>query len=225
MAGEENKKINIDAEELKNQTKDTVKQVKDTIKDVDFKNDTKEATGFVKEMFNNPFEAVERVAREEENILKKSVVIMIVYIVASVLCQIIYLVKYGSISSVGSNIMNLVSSVLRPILYVLVPAIIVFIMNKNNKKSLPVVLMTLIAAAVPLVAVEIIDVLESIVGAIRLVSSPISTGLASVSAILTYFGMKELFAEEENGKFIKTFAIIEVVTALVFYLLSSAGIY
>lgn len=225
MAGEENKKINIDAEELKNQTKDTVKQVKDTIKDVDFKNDTKEATGFVKEMFNNPFEAVEKVARGEENILKKSIVIMILYIVASALCQVIYLIKYGRLSNVGTNLMGLVRSILSPVLYVLVPAVVIFIMNKNNKKSLPVVLMTLIAAAVPMVVVEVINVLESIVGAIRLVSSPISTGLISVSAILTYFGIKELFAEEEHNKFIKTFAIIEVVSALIFYLLSSAGIY
>lgn len=225
MAGEENKKINIDAEELKNQTKDTVKQVKDTIKDVDFKNDTKEATGFVKEMLNNPFETVEKVAREEENILKKSVVIMIVYILASLIYEVIYLVKYGSITRVGNNIMGLVSSVLHPILYILVPAIIILIMNKNNKKSLPVIIMTLVAAAVPLVAVEIIDVLEGIVGAIRLISSPISTALASVSAILTYFGIKELFAEQDHGKFIKTFAIIEVLTAFVLYLLSSAGIY
>lgn len=225
MAGEENKKINIDAEELKNQTKDTVKQVKDTIKDVDFKNDTKEATGFVKEMFNNPFEAVEKVARGEENILKKSIVIMILYIVASALCQVIYLIKYGRLSNVGTNLMGLVRSILSPVLYVLVPAVVIFIMNKNNKKSLPVVLMTLITAAVPMVVVEVINVLESIVGAIRLVSSPISTGLISVSAILTYFGIKELFAEEEHNKFIKTFAIIEVVSALIFYLLSSAGIY
>ena len=154
-----------------------------------------------------------------------SIVIMILYIVASALCQVIYLIKYGRLSNVGTNLMGLVRSILSPVLYVLVPAVVIFIMNKNNKKSLPVVLMTLITAAVPMVVVEVINVLESIVGAIRLVSSPISTGLISVSAILTYFGIKELFAEEEHNKFIKTFAIIEVVSALIFYLLSSAGIY
>lgn len=225
MADEEKKKINIDAEELKNQTKDTVKQVKDTIKGVDLKNDTKETTGFVKEMFNNPFETVIKVAKEEENVFKKSIVIMIVYIVASVLCKIIYLLNYASFSRIGSNLMSLVSSILHPIFYVLVPSIIIFVLNKNNKKSLQTIISTMIVAAVPVVAAEVIDILESLVSAIRLVSSPISTGLFSVSAILTYFGMKELYGEEDHSKFIKTFAVIEVLTALVVYLLSSAGIY
>lgn len=222
---EENSKINIDAEDLKNQTKDTVKQVKDTIKDVDFKNDTKEATGFVKEMFNNPFEAVRRVAREEENAFKKALVIMIIFILSSVLYQVIYLMKYGSLSGFGRNIMNFLSSALSPILYILVPAVVVLVFNKNNKKPLTVVISTLVAASVPYIITTIIDILELLVSAVRLVSSPISTGLSVAATVLTYFGMKELFAEEDDGKFIKTFAVIKIIAAFIFYLLSSAGIY
>ncbi len=225
MAEDENKKINIDAEDLKNQAKDTAKQVKDTIKDVDFKNDTKEATGLVKEMFSNPFEAVRRVANEEDNAFKKSIVIMIIFIAASVLYKVISLVKYGSFSRLGSNIMGLVASFLHPIFYIAVPAVIILIMNKNNRKSLPVVISTLVTAAVPMVISEVIDVLEGIVGAIRLISSPISTGLSAIAMVLTYYGIKELFAEDDDAKSIKIFAIIKILAAFIFYLLSSAGIY
>lgn len=225
MSGEENNRINIDTEDLKNQTKDTVNQVRDTIKDVNFKEDSKEATGFVKEMLNNPFETVTRVAREEENTLKKSILMMIVFLVASVLYEIIDLIKYGSYLSIGDKIMGLLASALHPILFILVPAIIILVMNKNNKKSLPVIISTLVAASIPVILVEVIDILEILVSAIRLVTSPISTGLTAVATVLTFFGMKELFSEEDTGKFIKTFIIIKVIAAFVFYLLSSAGIY
>lgn len=227
MAEGENKKIDIDidTEELKNQTKDTVKQVKETIKDVDFKNDAKEATGLVKEMFVNPFEAVKRVANEKENAFKKSIVIMIIFIAANIIWQVISLMKYSSVFRIGNNVMKLVSSALHPVFYIVVPAILILIMNKNNKKSLTVIISTLVTAAVPAIIVDIIDILEILVSAVTVVSSPISTGLSAISIVLTYIGIKELFAEEDDGKAIKTFAIIKIVAAFVFYLLTSAGIY
>lgn len=150
---------------------------------------------------------------------------MIIFIAASVLYKVISLVKYGSFSRLGSNIMGLVASFLHPIFYIAVPAVIILIMNKNNKKSLPVVISTLVTAAVPMVISEVIDVLEGIVGAIRLISSPISTGLSAIAMILTYYGIKELFAEDDDAKSIKIFAIIKILAAFIFYLLSSAGIY
>ena len=70
-------KFSVDTENLKQETKDTVNQVKETIKNVNFKNDAEETKGFVKEMMSNPFEAVKRVATGEENVLKKCIIIMI----------------------------------------------------------------------------------------------------------------------------------------------------
>ena len=55
MEENENKTtFNVNAEDVKKETEETVNQVKDTIKNVDLKNDSKEAKGFFFSFFKNP---------------------------------------------------------------------------------------------------------------------------------------------------------------------------
>lgn len=223
MADEKN--FSVDTEQLKNETKDTVNQVKEQIKNTDFKKDAAETKGFLKEVFANPFEAIKKVACGEENVLSKAVIIMIIFIAASVIYRIISLMKYGKYSGIGSNILSLVASVLNPIFYILVPAIIVLIMNRQNKKSLITVISTLIVTSIPVVVNEVIDVIEILVSGVTIISSPISTMFSVVATVLTYFGMKDLFEEEDNGSFIKKYAIIKLLAAFVLVILGRIGIY
>lgn len=95
MADEE-QKVSVDTEQLKNETKETVNKVKDSIKNVDLKKDAKETKSFLKEMFSNPFEAVRRVAEDGENVLSKVVFLMIIWIAASVICGSLFLMGVQS---------------------------------------------------------------------------------------------------------------------------------
>lgn len=221
----ENEKFSVDTEKLKNETKETVNQVRDTIKNVDFKKDTEETKGFLKEMLSNPFEAVKKVASGEENVLKKAVMIMIIFIVASVVYELISLIKYGKYSGIGDNILDLVASVLNPIFYIVVPALVILIMNKNSKKSLTTVISTLVVTSVPVVINNVIDIIEILVSGITIISGPISTALSAVALVLTYFGMKDLFEEDNDSSFIKKYAIIKLVAAFVLVILGRIGIY
>lgn len=224
MADEE-QKVSVDTEQLKNETKETVNKVKDSIKNVDLKKDAKETKSFLKEMFSNPFEAVRRVAEDGENVLSKVVFLMIIWIAASVIAGIITIMKYGKYSSIGNNLMDFISYILGPILYILVPAIIILIMNKQNKKSLITIISTLTIAAVPTIINEIIDIIEGLVSGITIISSPISTMFTAIALILTYFGMKDLFGEKEDKSFIKKYAIIKLLAAFVLIILGRVGIY
>lgn len=224
MANEE-QKVSVDTEQLKNETKETVNKVKDSIKNVDLKKDAKETKSFLKEMFSNPFEAVRRVAEDGENVLSKVVFLMIIWIAASVIAGIITIMKYGKYSSIGNNLMDFISYILGPILYILVPAIIILIMNKQNKKSLITIISTLTIAAVPTIINEIIDIIEGLVSGITIISSPISTMFTAIALILTYFGMKDLFGEKEDKSFIKKYAIIKLLAAFVLIILGRVGIY
>src|SRR5699024_4233009 len=167
---------------------ETVNQVKSSIKNVNFKQDAEETKGFVKEMFSNPFEAFRRVATEEENVFKKVIFLMIIFIAASVISQIISLIKYGRLANVGSNIMDLIVSVLNPILYILVPAVIILIFNKQNKKSLITIISTVVVAGIPTICNEVINIIERILPGISIITSPITTVLSAIALILTYFG-------------------------------------
>lgn len=223
MADEKN--FSVDTEQLKNETKDTVNQVKDTIKNTDFKEGAAQAKGLVAEMFANPVSAVKRVASGEENAFSKVIILMIVWIAASVIAGVISLMKYGKYSSFGNNIMNFISYVLNPIFYIAVPAVIILIMNKSNKKSLITIISTLTIASVPMIINSIIDIVEGLVSGITIITSPISTMFSVVATVLTYFGMKDLFGVSEDESFIKKYAIVKLLAAFVLVILARIGIY
>lgn len=222
MADENN--FSVDTEQLKNETKETVNQVKDTIKNANFKEGAAQTKGFIAEMFVNPISAVKRVANGE-NVLVKAVVIMILFILAAFLGEAIYAVKYASYRGIGSNIFSIVVATIHPIIFILVPAIVVLIFNTKNKKSLVTVISTLIVAAVPNVINEVIYAIQNLVSGISIITSPITTMFGLVGTVLTYFGMKDLFGAEDDESFIKKFAVIKLVAAFVLVILGRIGIY
>lgn len=223
MADEKN--FSVDTEQLKNETKDTVNQVKDTIKNANFKEGAVQTKGFIVEMFANPVSAVKKVATGEENVLFKAIVIMILFIAASFVRELIYVIKLGSYRGFMGNLTSIVISLIHPILFILVPALVVLIMNKEHKKSLITVITTLVVAAVPNVINEIIYVIETLVSGISILTSPFTIMFTAVAIVLTYFGMKDLFEVEENESFIKKYAIIELLAAVILMILGRIGIY
>lgn len=218
-------KSKLNTEDLKNETKDTVNKVKETIKNVDFKEDTKATKGFLKEMFSNPFTEIKNVANGTANVFSKATVLMIIFIAANVIAEIISLIKYGKYSSFGNNFMDLISSFLNPIFYIAVPAIIIYLFNKTNKKPLTTIISTLVVCSVPIILNTVIDIIEVLVSGISIISSPISTMFSAVATVLTYFGMKDLFEVDEHQAFIKKYAIIRLIGAFVLIILSRIGIY
>lgn len=218
-------KFSVDTDQLKNETKDTVNQMKDTIKNVDFKKDAVATKGFLKEMVSNPFETIKQIANNERNILANVVIIMVLFIGVNVISEVVSLAKYGKYSGLGSNIMDFVASFLNPVFYILVPAVVVLLFNSKNKKSLITVISTLVAAAIPTVLTNVIDVFESLVSGITIITSPISTALSALTIVFTYFGMKYLFDEDEDKVFFKKFAVIKLVAAFVLLVLGRIGIY
>lgn len=222
---EENKKrIAEEAENIKNETKDTVNKVKDTIMNTDFKKDANETTNFVKEMFFNPVEAVKRVA-EDENILGKIIILMIIFIVASGCREIVSLIRYGKLASIGGNLLRFVVSVIRPVITIAVTSIIILIFNKENKKSLVTVISTVVVAYIPRIINAVIYVIDVLIGKITLVTYPIETALAAVSTVLLFCGIKFLSGKEDNSEVLKKYAIILFISQLIFAILSEIGIY
>lgn len=222
---EKQEKFSASAEQLKNETKETVNQVKDSIKNVNLKKDTEETKGFLMEMLSNPFEAVKKVAEERENVFSKVIFLMIVWIAASVIAGIISLMKYGKYSNLGNNIIDFISYILNPLFYIVVPAIVILLMNKDNKKSLITIISTLTVASVPVIINKVISIITVLVSGISIVTSPFTTMFSVIATVLTYFGMKDLFGDEEDKIFIKKYAIVKLLAAFVLVILGRIGIY
>lgn len=205
--------MEIDKEELKNETKETVNQVKDTLKNVDINKEAKETKGFLKGMFVEPFDTVERVATGEQDAFKRAVVLVIVHCVLAFIISILGY-HYGNILN---KLKNIILATISPILMVVVPTIMIVLMNKNNKKSATTVISTLVVARVPAIISSLVSVVSSIIPRISLITSPICSALSAITIVLTFVGMKKLF-DEERQSFLSKFAIIEFVTYLVTYI-------
>ena len=77
------KETNVNTEEIKKETVETVNQVKETIKNVDIKKDAKEATGFVSSMFKDPFGTIKQIVNDSTNkFFKIAIIFMSLWIVA-----------------------------------------------------------------------------------------------------------------------------------------------
>lgn len=220
----EKSKISEEAENIKKETKETVNKVKDTIKNTDFKKGANETTSFVKDMFANPIDAVKRAA-SEENIIGKVIILMIVFIAANVVGTIISLLKYGDFFSIVHNLLRFILSFLRPVIAVLVPAIVIFIFNRENKKKLTTVISTVVVAYIPKIINSLLLILDLLITKITLVTTPLETALAAISVILGYFGVKELFGKDDNAEVLKKYAIILFISELVLVIFNEIGIY
>lgn len=208
--------MEIDKEDLKNETKETVNQVKDTLKNVDINKEAKETKGFLKEMLVNPFEKITNIAEGNEDAFKKAVVLVIINMAVVLISALISTFRY-SYGTFGNKIWNLVMQVLTPLIAVVIPSIVILLMNKSNKKSLTTILSTVVVARIPIIISNTIGILTSLFARIILITSPIATMLSAISIVLTYTGMRTLFGEEKES-FLMKFAVIEFITALVIYI-------
>lgn len=215
----------VNTEELKSETSNTVNQVKDTIKNVDFKKDTAETKGFITEMFKNPLGKLKELVDESSGkSFKYAVILLVVWTVAVLLNAI-----FSRMNLWGyywySNLWSIVKSTIAPILSVVVMSIILFVMNKKNKKPLTTVITAVTAAKLPTVIASVVSLLTLIGSGISIITSPFAKLCNIMSVVLFFFASKNLLAEEENSKYIKKFVIVEAIFYAVYILLGLLGIY
>lgn len=97
-------------------------------------------------------------------------------------------------------------------------------MNKKEKKPLTTIMTTVVAVKIPVVIGEIIGLLVYISSNASAITVPFAGFCRVVSIVLSYFGIKELMQEKEDGKFIKTFVIIQGIYYLAAFVISFLGI-
>ena len=216
---EEDKKINAD--ELKEETKDTFNKVKSEIKDANFKEETVKATNFVKEMIMNPIAAVRETAQGNGPKLATIIMIVIAFVLVNVCYEIISLFKY-SYGSFGDKLWDVLTAILEPLFLLLVPSILVFLWNKN-KKTLLTTISTFALAQVPTIFSTVVSLVYLLISQLSIVTTPINAGLGVVQTILTYFGVKTLL-DEDDESFVLKFVVLEVVTTLIIVILRRLGV-
>lgn len=219
MEENENKQESfVNTEDLKNQTADTVKQVRDTMKNVDVKEEAKATKGFVLEMIKNPLDKIKEIANDSANkYFKTAIVLVIIWAAAALLGSL----KYASFKA----ILRYVKTALAPILTVIVMSLVIFIMNKKSKKSLVTVLTTITAVKLPVIAARVINLITLISSSASTITSEISGLFSVISTVFLYFGIRELYGENDEKVAFKNFVIIEAIYIVVSFIISYLGIY
>lgn len=221
---EEKEENKVNTEEIKKETVETAKQVKDSIKNVDIKNDAKEATGFVSAMFKDPFAKIKEIVEDKENKNLKLAIIFIVIWTVAVFIKALA-AKYWSFSALFRNVLSLVKTIIAPALGILVLSAIVYFMNKKEKKSLATIITSITIAKIPTILASVISLLTVFSISAYRITSPITSLCSVVTIILTYFTIKAIFNEEQNSKFLKTFVIIEAIYYVAYLIISFLEIY
>lgn len=224
MEENENKQeFSVDTEELKNETVDTVKQVKETMKNVNVKEEAKATKGFVMEMIKNPLGKIKEIANDSSNkYFKTAIILVVVWAIAALLNTISF--KYFSLSYLGSSLLRYIKTILKPVLTVVVMSVIIFIMNKKSKKSLITVLTTITTAELPVIAGQIVELLTIISLSAATITNRISGLCSSISTVFLFFAIRDLYGEEDEKTVLRNFVIIMAIYKVASLVISYLGI-
>ncbi len=224
---EENKEA-VNKEKIKEETVKTAKEVKETIKNVDIKKDAKATTNFIVEMVKRPLVRLQEIAEEKNHKdFKYAILLIIVWIIS---LGIVYLSNYYSIKTFFQynfvkNILSLVKIVVAPVVGIIIMSAIVFLMNKENKKSFVTTLTAITSAHIPTIVASILGILRLISSNITKLLTPVSSFCSVLSIVFLFYAIKALFGEKNETKFLKTFVIIEAIYYVAYLLISYLEIY
>lgn len=219
-------KNKIDAENLKNETVETAKKVKETIKGTNIKEETKTTKNFIVDMFKNPLEKIKEVASDNSNkFFKTAIVLVIVWTILIFIGSTYSTIYYWGFARVFKNIVTVLKDILAPAIGILVYSVIVLILNNKNKKSLPTVISTVTITQIPLIISALVSLLTIISSNILLITKPFASLCSTVAIILGYFGFKNLFGEEGSKTFIKKYVVIQAIYYVAYILIGLLGIY
>ena len=223
---ENNEKFSIDTENLKNETVETAQKFKDAIKGTNIKEETKATKGLLIEMFKNPIEKIKEVANDNSAKFFKTALFLLILWTAVVFIESTYsTIYYWGFARVFKNILSVLKEVLAPAIGIIVSALIVLVLNKNNKKSLVTTISTITITKLPLIIYSIVSLLLIISAKISVVTVPFGKVCTALSIVLGYFGFKALFNEENDETFIKKYVLIQVVYYVAYIVIKLLGIY
>ena len=223
---EKNEKFSIDAENLKNETVETAKKVKESVKGTNIKEETKATKGFIVEMFKNPLEKIKEVANDNSaKFFKTAIFLIIVWTIIVFISSCYSTIYYWGFSRVFSKILSVLKDILAPAIGIIVYSLIVLVLNKKNKKSLTTTISTITITQLPLIISSLVSLLTIISSNISTITIPFSKLCSVVAVVLGYFGFKNLFGEDDDKAFIKKYVLIQLIYYVAYIVIKLLGIY
>lgn len=232
----EENNFNINKEDIKKETTETVNQVKDTLKNADLKKDSKEAKGFISSFLKDPLGELRKVTSGSGNkFLKVAIIILVIWLAAILISNVFSIASrylfssYGSFSyffkNFFSNILSLVKELVAPVITVAVLSGLVYGFQKNKDKSFVTIASSILIAKIPVIAAVVLNLLTIISSSFSKITIAFSGFCGILSTILLFFATKNLLEEEKSSTYFWKFALIMGIFYIVKFVLSYLGIY
>lgn len=237
MKENENKNnFNVNAEDIKKETNEVVNQVKDTIKNVDLKKDSKEAKGFFFSFFKNPLEEIKKATSSTDNkFIKIAIIILVVWLVILLVSNVLSIATTYLFSTFGSftyffqnlfhNVFSLVKTLVAPIISILTLSGLVYGFKKVKNKSFLTIASSILIAKIPIVIANAFNLLVLVSSHFIKISSAFSGFCNVLYTILLFFTIKSLSEENKNNSYFWKFALIMGIYYIVKFVLSYLNIY
>ena len=189
---DENEKVNEQNEqqvnndgELKKQATETLKETKEQMKNINFKEDAQKGKGLLSKLFGKPVETIKEIVDDNKNqFYKTALIIIIAWAVLILINRIIDFIIYDYYKF---NVLATIKAILSPVLEILVMAIIIHVLNKDNKQPLTKSITAVSIAKIPLVISTILGYLTYISSNVRYITSPIASLLNVISTVFIFF--------------------------------------
>lgn len=222
---EEKEEFSNQTEEVKKETAETVKKLKESMKNVDIKDETIKTKGFIVEMFKNPLSKMKEIANEDSKYFKTAIFILVVWTLAIFIKTTFSTIYYWGFSRVFENMITVLKNILVPLISVVAYSLIIFVLNKDNKKSLTNIISAVTTTKLPLVIASVVSILTLFSYEFTKITVAFTNLCTILAVVLSYFGYKYLFNESEDEKFIKKFVLIELIYFAIYIVFTFLGIY
>lgn len=218
-------KFKVDTENIKNETVETAKKVKESLKGANIKEETKAAKGFIIDMFKNPLEKIKEVADDNSGkFFKTALFLVIVWAIVLFVDSTYAAIYYYGFSHIFKEFFGTLKTILTPAIGIIVYSVIALVLNKN-KKPLTSVISTVTITQIPLILAEIVSLLTIISSGLSIVTIPFAKVCSVVAVVLGYFGFKNLFGEDDDKVFIKKYVFLQIVYYVAYIVIRLLGIY
>lgn len=236
MEENENKNnFNVNAEDIKKETTETVNQVKDAIKNADFKKDSKEAKGFFFSFFKNPLREIKNATSStDKKFVKIAIIIFIVWLAILLASNILSIATTYLFNTFGSfayffqnvfhNIFNLVKTLVAPVITILVLSGLVYGFKKVKNRSFLTIISSILIAKTPIVVANAFNLLVLVNSHFIKIASAFSGFCNILSTVLLFFTIRDLLEEDKNDSYFWKFALIIGIFYIVKFILSYLGI-
>lgn len=207
---------------VKKEAEETINETKEKIKNINIKEEAQKGKGLIGKLVKEPIGTIKEIVEDEKNqYYKTAILIICIWTVIVLLKEVLSCIVYEYHTF---KVLRTIQIAVAPILKILAMAIIIHILNKENKQTLTKAITTVAIAKIPVVIGACLGFLTYISSSITYITNPIASVLSIISTVSMLFVVKEMFKEEENEKALKTFIKVEALYYIVVFIFSFLGI-